>query len=203
MTSAKVNRSQVSSVLTIIGLLIAAATLGALVWSIACPARRIWPPKAYSVWTPILVWVPTFALFGTLIALGVIGWGQMELPVWMRYGLGIPIIVLSNIVVWSAVREFGIAQTGGAEGTLKTDGLYRYSRNPQYVADALMVFGWLLLSSSTEALLVGATAIFVLLLAPFAEESWMKERYGAAYEAYMKATPRFFGVPKAKLAKYE
>ena len=193
MISGAVSRSQVSSVLTIIGLLIAVATLGALVWSIACPARRIWPPKAYSVWTPILVWVPTFALFGTLIALGVIGWGQMELPVWMRYGLGIPIIVLSNIVVWSAVRGFGIAQTGGAQGTLKTDGLYRYSRNPQYVADACMILGWLLLSSSVAALLVGAAAITVLLFAPHAEESWMKERYGEAYEAYLKVTPRFFG----------
>ena len=182
-----------SSVLIIIGLLIAVASLGALVWSIACPARRIWPPKAYSVWTPILVWVPTFALFGTLIALGVIGWGQMELPVWMRYGLGIPIIVLSNIVVWSAVRGFGIAQTGGAQGTLKTDGLYRYSRNPQYVADACMILGWLLLSSSAAALLVGAAAITVLLFAPLAEESWMKERYGEAYEDYLKVTPRFFG----------
>ena len=182
-----------STVLVIIGLLIAAATFGALVWSIAYPARRIWPPKAYCSWTPIVVWVPTFALFGTLIALGVIGWGQMELPVWMRYGLGIPIIVLSNIVVWSAVRGFGIAQTGGAQGTLKTDGLYRYSRNPQYVADACMIFGWLLLSSSVAALLVGAAAITVLLFAPHAEESWMKERYGEAYEAYLKVTPRFFG----------
>ena len=187
-----------SSVLLIIGLLISAATLGALVWSIAYPAKRIWPPKAYSVWTPIVVWVPTFALFGTLIALGVIGWGQMELPAWMRYGLGIPIIVLSNIVVWSAVRKFGIAQTGGAEGTLKTDGLYRYSRNPQYVADAVMIFGWLVLSSSAATLLVGATSIFALLIAPLAEESWMKERYGRAYEAYMKVTPRYLGQPKAE-----
>ena len=192
-----------SSVLIIIGLLIAVATLGALVWSIACPARRIWPPKVYSVWTPILVWVPTFALFGTLIALGVIGWGQMELPVWMRYGLGIPIIVLSNIVVWSAVRGFGIAQTGGAQGTLKTDGLYRYSRNPQYVADVFMIYGWLLLSSSAAALPVGATSSFALLIAALAEESWMKERYGRAYEAYMKVTPRYFRMPKAMPAKYE
>ena len=121
----------------------------------------------------------------------------------MRYGLGIPIILLSNIAVWSAVRSFGIAQTGGAEGTLKTDGLYRYSRNPQYVADACMILGWLLLSSSAAALLVGAASVFVLLLAPLAEESWMQERYGAAYEAYIKATPRFFGMPKEKPAKHE
>ena len=111
--------------ITLTGFFIAAVTFAALVWSIAYPARRIWPPKTYNAWTPIVVWVPTFALFGAIIALGVIGWGQMELPAWMRYGLGIPIIVLSNIVVWSAVHRFGIAQTGGAEGTLKTNGLYR------------------------------------------------------------------------------
>ncbi|MGR3512273.1 MAG: methyltransferase family protein [Paracoccaceae bacterium] len=122
----------------------------------------------------------------------------MPLPAWMRYGLGIPTVVLSNIAVWSAVRRFGIAQTGGAEGTLKTDGLYRYSRNPQYVADAVMIFGWLVLSSSAATLLVGATSIFALLIAPLAEESWMKERYGRVYEAYMKVTPRYFGQPKAE-----
>ena len=105
------------------------------------------------------------------------------------------------MAVWSAVRKFGFAQTGGAEGALKTDGLYRYSRNPQYVADASMIFGWLVLSSSAAALLVGATSIFALLIAPLAEESWMKERYGRAYEAYMKVTPRYFGQLKPEAEK--
>ena len=180
-----------SAVLVIIGFLIAAVTFGALVWSIAYPAKRIWPPKTYSAWTPVVVWVPTFALFGTLIALGVIGWGQMELPTWLRYGLGIPIVVLSNIVVWSAVQRFGIAQTGGAEGTLKTDGLYRYSRNPQYVADAFMIFGWLVLSASPIALVVGILAIAVLMIAPFAEEPWLRERFGGEFDDYCARTRRY------------
>ena len=180
-----------SSVLIIIGFLIAAATLGALIWSIAYPARRMWPPKSYSAWTAIVVWVPTCALFGTLIALGVIGWGQMELSAWLRYGLGIPIVVLSNIVVWSAVQGFGIAQTGGAEGTLKTSGLYRYSRNPQYVADAFMVFGWLVLSASPIALVVGILAIATLMIAPFAEEPWLRERFGREFDDYCARTRRY------------
>ena len=116
----------------------------------------------------------------------------MELPAWIRYGLGIPIVALSNIVVWSAVRKFGIAQTGGAEGTLKTDGLYRYSRNPQYVADALMVFGWLLLSSSAAAVPLGAVGILLLLFAPFAEEPWLRERFGREFDNYCAKTRRYF-----------
>jgi len=180
-----------ASIIATIGFLIAAVTFGALVWSIVYPTRRIWPPKTYSVWTPILVWVPTFALSGAVIALGVIGWGQMELPAWMRYGLGIPIVVLSNIVVWSAVRRFGIAQTGGAEGTLKTGGLYRYSRNPQYVADVFMIFGWLILSASPNALVLGIPAIAVLMIAPFAEEPWLRERFGRKFDDYCARTRRY------------
>lgn len=56
-------------------------------------------------------------------------WGTIALPNWMRFGLGIPLIVIGNIVVWSEVAHFGIAQTGGAKGTLRSGGMYRYSRN--------------------------------------------------------------------------
>ncbi len=177
--------------ITLIGFLIAGVSLAALVWSVAYPAKRIWPPNTYSTWTPVVVWVPTFALFGTLIALGVIGWGQMPIPNWVRFGLGIPIIVFSNIVVWNEVRRFGIAQTGGAEGTLKADGLYRYSRNPQYVADACMIFGWLILSASPSVLVVGILAISVLMIAPLAEEPWLRERFGREFDDYCARTRRY------------
>ena len=66
--------------LTVLGVGIAAATLAAIIWSIALPAQRLWPPRRYTHWTPISVWVPTFTLFGVLLALGVLGWGQVELP---------------------------------------------------------------------------------------------------------------------------
>ena len=109
----------------------------------------------------------------------------------MRYGLGIPIVVLSNIVVWSAVRSFGIAQTSGSEGTLKTDGIYRYSRNPQYVADAFMILGWLVLSASPSVLAVGILAIAVLMIAPFAEEPWLREHFGREFDDYCARTRRY------------
>lgn len=58
------------TVLVFTGLMIASATFAAMLWSIAYPERRLWPPKRYTMTTPILVWVPTFTLFGILIALG-------------------------------------------------------------------------------------------------------------------------------------
>jgi len=87
------------STLLFLGLGLAAATLASILWSIAVPERRIWPPKRYTAFTPVLVWVPTFSLFGILILLGVWGWGDLAVPGWLRFGIGIPLIVIGNIVV--------------------------------------------------------------------------------------------------------
>ena len=177
--------------LVFVGLGIAASTLGSILWSIAYPERRIWPPQQYSAITPMLVWVPTFSLFGILIVLGVLGWGDLAFPSWLRFGLGIPLIMIGNIVVWFEAAHFGVPQTGGAKGTLRTAGLYRYSRNPQYVADIAIVAGWIILSAAPWTIAVGLPAIMVLAIAPFAEERWMLEQYGQPYEEYRSRTRRF------------
>ena len=177
--------------LSIIGLAIAGQTLAAIIWSIAKPSQRFWPPQRYTWVTPIVVWLPTFTLFAVIVAIGVLDWGRIELPVWLRFGVGGVLIVLGNLAVWAEVAGFGIAQTGGAEGVLKTNGLYRYSRNPQYVADTSMLIGWGLLAASVSAIPVIIAAIAVLLVAPFAEEPWMQETYGDEYEAYKKRVRRY------------
>ena len=118
-------------------------------------------------------------------------WGSLPIPTWLRYGAGIPLIVAGNIIVWSEVAHFGIAQTGGAKGSLRTGGMYRYSRNPQYVADIAMIVGWIVLCASFGVALIGIAGIAVLTAAPFAEEPWLKENYGSAFEDY-KATVRRF-----------
>jgi protein-S-isoprenylcysteine O-methyltransferase Ste14 len=179
------------STLLFLGLGLAAATLASILWSIAFPERRIWPPQHYTAVTPILVWMPTFSLFGILILLGVWGWGDLAVPVWLRFGIGMPLIVIGNVVVWSEVAHFGVPQTGGAKGTLRTAGMYRYSRNPQYVADIGIVGGWMILTSSPSVLILGLVAILVLIAAPFSEEPWLKEQYGSEFEAYAMRVRRF------------
>ena len=179
------------TVLVVTGLMIAATTFAAILWSIAYPARRLWPPMRYTMATPILVWGPTFTLFGILIVLGVMGWGSLPIPTWLRFGVGIPLTIAGNVVVWSEAAKFGVAQTGGAKGSLRTSGMYRYSRNPQYVADIAMIIGWIMLCASSGAALVGFAGIAVLIAAPFAEEPWLKEQYGSAFEDYRAKVRRF------------
>jgi protein-S-isoprenylcysteine O-methyltransferase Ste14 len=177
--------------LTIVGLGIAFSTLGAILWSIARPSQRLWPPIRYTALTPILVWIPTFVLSGALVALGVLGWGELPIPQWFRFGAGVPLIVIGNIVVWSAVAGFGIHKTGGAVGTLQTRGFYRFSRNPQYVADIAMVLGWMVLTAAPLAMLVGLAAIIVLAVAPFSEEPWLRSRYGSDFDKYAAQVRRY------------
>ncbi|MEQ6204762.1 methyltransferase [Sulfitobacter sp. HNIBRBA2951] len=178
--------------LIFLGLAVTAMTLAAILWSIAFPERRIWPPRRYTTLTPFFVWVPTFTLFGVLILLGIWGWADLAIPSWLRFGVGLPLILIGNIVVWMEVSHFGVRQTGGAKGTLRTEGMYGYSRNPQYMADIGIVFGWMILSAAPWAIVVGLAGIVVLIAAPFSEEPWLKDQYGSAFEQYASRVGRFF-----------
>ena len=177
--------------LIILGLGVAAMTLAAILWSIAFPDRRIWPPERYTTLTPFLVWVPTFTLFGVLILLGVSSWADLAIPNWVRFGVGLPLILIGNVVVCVEVSHFGVPQTGGAKGNLRTEGMYRYSRNPQYMADIGIVSGWMILSAAPWAMVIGLAGIAVLIAAPFSEEPWLRDQYGDAFEVYSTRVRRF------------
>lgn len=174
-----------------VALTIAGLTLAAIMWSVARPDRRIWPPRTYGPAQSFVAWGGTLVFFAAVAALGILGWGEADVPDWLRYGIGPILILAGNAGVWSEVVGFGADQTMGAEGQLETDGLYRLSRNPQYVADIAILVGWGLLSASVLALPAILAGIAVFALFPFAEESWLEERYGAAYLYYRAAVRRF------------
>ena len=77
-----------------------------------------------------------------------------------------------------------------------TRGPYRYSRNPQCVAFSLGYVGFALLSNSLLSFLAAVLVSVELCLSPFAEEPWLRERYGKAYEDYTTRVPRFLGLPR-------
>jgi len=100
--------------------------------------------------------------------------------------------VLGHVVVWRGVAEIGFEATSGDATGLETSGLYEYSRNPQYVADIAILAGWFVLSASLWVLPVVLAGIALLLLAPFAEEVWLEDRYGEDYRAYREKVRRYF-----------
>lgn len=174
-----------------LGLSVAALAILLILWSIGVPAKRVWPSHKPTHLTNALIWSMTALLSAAILALAVLGWGEVALPIWLRFGAGLPLLLAGNVVVWREAGRFGAKQTMGGKGTLKTDGFYRYSRHPQYVADIAICAGWFLVSASMAALPVIGAAVIVLLLAPFAEEPWLEERHPDTYRQYRRAVRRY------------
>ena len=72
-----------------------------------------------------------------------------------------------------------------------TEGLYRHTRNPQYLGDIAILLGWIVLSASVWAIPETIGGIIAFILTPFAEESWLEDVYGANYRAYRDTVLRF------------
>ncbi len=106
-------------------------------------------------------------------------------------GGGLVLIISGSIVVWIGVRKIGFGATSGEVADLNSDGVYRYSRNPQYVADMAILIGWAVLSASGWVACIAAFGVIVLAAAPFAEEPWLEDIYGADYRAYKTKVRRY------------
>lgn len=178
--------------------LVLAVTLGAEVLSAAAvgasivfPRWRVWPPTHKSSRTGYLMWL----LFGTsaagMVALGIIDWGSLDLPLWTRWAIGVPMWSGGIVLASWAIVALGTASTSGGENGLNQEGPYRFSRNPQYVGFMMGLIGWALVTSSRLTLAGSLVGVIPLVFVPFAEEPWLAARYGTAYEEYRQAVPRF------------
>lgn len=96
----------------------------------------------------------------------------------------------------TAMTRLGMRQSVGGEVTgLRESGFYRYTRNPQIVAYALVVIGYALLWPSWLGLLwVGVYAAIAHIMVR-TEEEHLRKAYGEAYESYCARTPRYVGLP--------
>lgn len=81
--------------------------------------------------------------------------------------------------------------TSGAKGELVTDGLYRYTRNPQYLGDIAILIGWIVLCASIWAIPPTLGGVVAFALTPFAEERWLEDLHGEAFRSYRERAPRF------------
>lgn len=82
-----------------------------------------------------------------------------------------------------------------------TSGLYRFSRHPIYLALFIQFFGIGIASASWLFMLISIGLLFCMNLSVISEERGCCIKYGAAYEEYIKDTPRFIGLPRRKVNK--
>jgi protein-S-isoprenylcysteine O-methyltransferase Ste14 len=109
-----------------------------------------------------------------------------------RYILGGVMFLAGFSVAFWITFKMGWDNAFGDAVSLKTTGWFRFSRNPVYVATWVGLVGWTLITTDMRVTILIVLWAIMYLLAPFIEEPWLEQQYGAKYSAYKQSTPRFF-----------
>jgi len=152
---------------------------------------KLWPTPSTKSWQHTTFW-PLFrgGLGLTLLyAILTAQWPQEGEA--LRFVIGMICVVVGFGFTIYGYFDLGIENTYGADEGLVTKGLYRYSRNPQYVASILGFLGTALANGEIHAVILCALAILVYVIMPYTEEPWLQRAYGDVYLAYKERTPRF------------
>jgi len=134
------------------------------------------------------------------IVAGVVPWLLTGWDVRADWGVvlrlaGLLLVGGGGIVLVQAFVRFVLEGAGTPAPVAPTEGLvvgglYRYVRNPMYLAVAATIVGQALLLGSV--VLLGYAAVFLAVVFAFVrgyEEPTLAGRYGAEYEAYRAAVP--------------
>lgn len=142
------------------------------------------------------------ALLAFLALPGVVA---LAVPVWIvLHGQAIvvhpvgvvPLLGGFAALLW-CVRDFYVSGKGTLAPwhppeKLVVVGLYRYSRNPMYVAVTLMLSGWALTYASMNLLVYAAFVLLAFhLRIVLGEEPWLARRYGSDWDLYKSRVPRW------------
>jgi protein-S-isoprenylcysteine O-methyltransferase Ste14 len=128
--------------------------------------------------------VPVLLVRGTPIA------HKMMMP-------GGALLAVGGILLLWCVRDFFVSGHGtlapwDPPKRLVMVGLYRFTRNPMYVAVLTVVVGWSVLYSSAWLLLYAlALAVAFHLRVRFHEEPWLRRQFGSEWETYAGRTSRW------------
>jgi len=102
--------------------------------------------------------------------------------------VGLVLMVTAQLGLGASWR-IGIEE--GAQPGLVTDGLYRYSRNPIYLAFFIAMLGYTLLIATVLSLALLVGTYFGTRHQIAAEEEYLERTYGEAYRAYARRVGRF------------
>ena len=165
--------------------------LTGIIWSVARPTQRIWPPPGKSSWQYNLAWILFYLVFGLNILIVFLDWNNWIFLTPLRFLIGIPLAgVGGSLFIWG-IRHLGLINTSGVSDIFVNSGPYRFTRNPQYLGDMLLFLGLSIISNSLHLWITHILLILVFAVTPIAEEDWLLKQYGDDYQSYLKRTSRF------------
>jgi len=111
--------------------------------------------------------------------------------------IGAVLMLMGLAGLFWAYWAFGTAWRFGVDtqnpGALVTDGPFRFSRNPIYVAMELYIIGITLLYGTVVFFVFAAAGPVLVHYQILQEEEFLGRQYGAEYDAYRKRVARYFG----------
>jgi protein-S-isoprenylcysteine O-methyltransferase Ste14 len=109
----------------------------------------------------------------------------------------VPLVVGTVALLW-CVRDFYASGKGtiapwAPPADLVVVGLYRYTRNPMYLAVVLILLGWAV-SFESAGLLVYTVIVAIAfhLRVVLGEEPWLNRAHGPKWQEYSSRVPRWF-----------
>ena len=112
---------------------------------------------------------------------------------------GLVLFVVGLVLLPLGMIEFrSLRRSPGQDiSKLTTTGIYRWSRNPQFVGWSLMLLGVSIAGRSAFALAL--TFVFMVVLHLYTvrlAEPYLENVYGDEYRRYLSNAPRYIGIPK-------
>jgi protein-S-isoprenylcysteine O-methyltransferase Ste14 len=139
-------------------------------------------------------------VMGVLLPYWLTGWDGSDPPLALQVTgaalLAAGSAVLAHTIIRFAVEGLGTPFPGAPTQNLVVGGLYRYVRNPMYLAVIAIILGQAAILGSVTLVVYAAT--FWAIVAGFIgfyEEPALSERYGQQYDAYRRAVRRW--IPRA------
>jgi len=169
----------------------AAAAIVATLLVTVLSGLRLWPPGD-DAQKAALHWGLVAVFDCCLVGLAVLEWNTWLLPRPSSLLVGVLLSGCGAGVFAVSARAMRAAETTGRTAAeLRTDGPYARSRNPQYLGMMVGLVGFALLVNSLRVAVLSLSYVCWLALLPFAEEPWLRERFGDEYDEYCGRVPRF------------
>lgn len=146
-----------------------------------------------------LIYAGAFVLLWGWIGLGVQRYDPVlgiVLPGWVAPA-GILLMILGGLLALACVGTFAVRGRGtpapfDSPRELVAVGPYRNVRNPMYLGGLAVLLGFALAERSISILLLSiAWVVAAHLFVVFYEEPHLKRKFGASYENYCRAVPRW------------
>lgn len=156
---------------------------------------QFWPPPNKNSWQYHSLWWCVRLLVICIVTLIYLDHSNIDVPYWLRFYISMPSFILTFILGSIAATQLGWSNTHGIAEKFVANGLYRYSRNPQYVFYSASFIFLGLWAASAKAFVLLLLLSFWYLRAPFPEEKWLEKQYGEEYLKYKLKVPRYLGFP--------